>query len=227
MRTPNQQYMQSLAGISAPLGFFDPLSLSKNCKTISSVKLLREAELMHGRVAMMAVVGFFFGEKLPLLNNFFEEDVVGPAVNHWQQAPAAPLIALSLITGITEFIRADKGWVEPNKARWTIRDEYLPGDLGFDPLGLKPDTPDSLKLMQTRELNNGRYIHSHTRRDAKYYHYATHPQRSVGCMGQGGLELRIHSLLRVISCSFSHENRLAMFAIMGLMTQEELFGAQF
>ena len=67
---------------------------------------------MHGRVSMMAVLGFFFGEKLPLLNNFFEEDVVGPAVNHWQQAPAAPLIALSLITGVTEFIRADKGWVE-------------------------------------------------------------------------------------------------------------------
>ena len=44
-------------------------------------------------------------------------------MNHWQQAPAAPLIALSLITGITEFIRADKGWVEPTKARWTIRDE--------------------------------------------------------------------------------------------------------
>ena len=63
--TPSE-FMQGLAGISAPLGFFDPLGLSKNCKTISSVKLLREAELMHGRVSMMAVLGFFFGEKVRL-----------------------------------------------------------------------------------------------------------------------------------------------------------------
>ena len=127
-------------------------------------------------VCGMQVLGFFFGEKLPLLNNFFAEEVTGPAVNHWQQAPGLPLIALTLITGISEFIRADKGWVPPTVARFTIRDEYTPGDLGFDPLGLKPDTPESLKLMQTRELNNG---------------------------------------------------RLAMIAIMGIMTQEELFGSVF
>lgn len=107
---------------------------------------------MHGRVSMMAVLGFFFGEKLPLLNNIFAEEVTGPAVNHWQQAPGAPLIFLSIITGITEIIRADRGWVEPAVARWTIREEYIPGDLGFDPLGILPSTPDSLKMMQTRVI---------------------------------------------------------------------------
>ena len=32
----------------------------------------------------------------------------------------------------------------------------LPGDLGFDPLGLKPTNDKDLKSMATKELNNGR-----------------------------------------------------------------------
>ena len=39
---------------------------------------------------------------------------------------------------------------------WTIRSDHLPGDLGFDPLGLKPTDPAELAEMQTKELNNGR-----------------------------------------------------------------------
>ena len=37
-----------------------------------------------------------------------------------------------------------------------LKDDYSPGDLGFDPFGLKPKTPDALATMQTKELNNGR-----------------------------------------------------------------------
>ena len=39
---------------------------------------------------------------------------------------------------------------------WSIRSDYASGDLGFDPLGLKPNNPAELKDMQTKELNNGR-----------------------------------------------------------------------
>merc|ERR1711924_313157 len=39
---------------------------------------------------------------------------------------------------------------------WTIRSDHVAGDLGFDPLGLKPEDPAELKEMQTKELNNGR-----------------------------------------------------------------------
>jgi hypothetical protein len=39
---------------------------------------------------------------------------------------------------------------------WSIRTDYEAGDLGFDPLGLKPTTPTELAEMQTKELNNGR-----------------------------------------------------------------------
>ena len=37
-----------------------------------------------------------------------------------------------------------------------LREGYLPGDLGFDPLGLKPKGEADLLAMQNKELNNGR-----------------------------------------------------------------------
>lgn len=37
-----------------------------------------------------------------------------------------------------------------------LREDYYPGDLGFDPLGLMPEDAEELKIMQTKELQNGR-----------------------------------------------------------------------
>lgn len=37
-----------------------------------------------------------------------------------------------------------------------LQDEYEPGTLGFDPLGLKPSDPEELFELETKELNNGR-----------------------------------------------------------------------
>ena len=39
---------------------------------------------------------------------------------------------------------------------WSIRDDYENGDLGFDPLRLKPESAEEFKELQTKELNNGR-----------------------------------------------------------------------
>ena len=39
---------------------------------------------------------------------------------------------------------------------WSIRTDYENGNLGFDPLGLKPESAEEFKEMQTKELNNGR-----------------------------------------------------------------------
>lgn len=39
---------------------------------------------------------------------------------------------------------------------WSIRSDYESGDLGFDPLGLKPTSAAEYKEMATKELNNGR-----------------------------------------------------------------------
>merc|ERR1712061_376785 len=40
--------------------------------------------------------------------------------------------------------------------QWTIKLDHEPGNLGFDPLGLKPTDLDELVKMQSKELNNGR-----------------------------------------------------------------------
>ena len=37
-----------------------------------------------------------------------------------------------------------------------VQDEYKPGALGFDPLGLYPDDPAEQYDIETKELNNGR-----------------------------------------------------------------------
>ena len=50
-------------------------------------------------------------------------------------------------------------WQEPygdGAELWTLRDSYYPGDVGFDPLGLKPTDPKEFAEMQTKELQNGR-----------------------------------------------------------------------
>lgn len=45
-----------MVGASAPLGFFDPMGFSKGPE--ERLNAYREAELKHGRTAMLAVVGF-------------------------------------------------------------------------------------------------------------------------------------------------------------------------
>ena len=37
-----------------------------------------------------------------------------------------------------------------------LNDDYYPGDIKFDPLGLKPDTPEEFAEMATKELQHGR-----------------------------------------------------------------------
>merc|ERR1711939_665779 len=53
--------VQSLPGILEPTGFFDPAGFSVGVSS-SEIKRYREAELTHGRVAMLATLGFLIGE---------------------------------------------------------------------------------------------------------------------------------------------------------------------
>jgi hypothetical protein len=67
---------------------------------------------------------------------------------------------LTIAIGAAEQKRATIGWVEPENVPVSkpglLRDTYIPGDLGFDPLGLKPSDADELFTLQTKELQNGR-----------------------------------------------------------------------
>jgi hypothetical protein len=48
---------EELPGILSPVGFFDPLGFAEKADE-ATMKRYREAELTHGRVAMLATVGF-------------------------------------------------------------------------------------------------------------------------------------------------------------------------
>jgi len=146
---------QDMSGVTGPLGFFDPLGFSTDC---SAGKLLfyREVELKHGRVAMLAALGFLVGEQFHPL---FGGNIDVPSYIAFQQTPLQkfwPAVAIALaipeIFSVQTFEEPDS----TNDKFWSIRSDHQSGDLGFDPLGLKPTDPKEFKEMQTKELNNGR-----------------------------------------------------------------------
>jgi len=143
-----------LPGVVSPTGFFDPLGFAQGGIPLNDIKRYRESEVMHGRVAMMAAVGFIAGEAAPFGGPF---SVSGPANDQLAQLPLPAMVGLTLAIGACEIYRAMKGWVEPGeRALWTLRDNYYPGDVGFDPLGLKPTDAAGFAIRQTKELQNGR-----------------------------------------------------------------------
>lgn len=143
-----------LPGAISPLGFFDPLGFTKD-KSLSEVKRIREAEVMHGRVSMLAIVGFLIGEKTPTIAYGFGHPVIG--INQVPDVPGTYLFSFFLFINLCEAFRAAKGWVEPGLGdSFSLRENYYPGDLGFDPLGFKPAAARDFSAMQSKELSNGR-----------------------------------------------------------------------
>lgn len=152
---PNKSLpLYGLPGAIGPLGFFDPLGFSSD-KELTGAKRLREAEVMHGRVSMMAFIGYLIGENTPTIAYGFEHPTI--ANNMIPEVPLTVMFPFFLAINIAEALRANKGWVEPGLgALFTLRESYYPGDLGFDPLGLKPSDPKEFADMQAKELSNGR-----------------------------------------------------------------------
>merc|ERR1712085_203899 len=150
---------EELPGVISPTGFFDPFGLSKNADA-ATMRRYREAELAHGRVGMLAVLGFFAGEYVEGSSFLFNAEVSGPAITHLEQVPTAFWILLVIGIGASESERLNIGWVDPSEVKYSqpgmLRTDYMPGDIGFDPFGLKPNDPEALKTMQAKELQNGR-----------------------------------------------------------------------
>merc|ERR1712159_141473 len=61
--------------------------------------------------------------------------------------------------GIAETTRIQAGWANPYDGMDNVqrlKPDYTPGDLRFDPLGLKPEDPAEFRTMQEKELSHGR-----------------------------------------------------------------------
>jgi len=157
------EYMKTLPGAgygrANAVGYWDPLNLAESFGTTyypmteGKAAFLREVELKHCRVAMLAAVGFPLGEQFHPL---FGGDIDTPSFLAFQASPlqqfwptVVAAIALPELFSVFSF-------QDPAENAWEIKASHVAGDFGFDPLGLKPKDPVELRKMQTKELNNGR-----------------------------------------------------------------------
>merc|ERR1711865_431318 len=154
--TPNaDQPCYGLPGAISPLGYFDPLGMCSGGASLDQVKRFREAEIMHGRVSMMAVPGYLLAENTPTIAYGFDHPTI--ANNMIPEISLGVMFPFFLAINIAEAVRATTGWVEPGMGPvFTLRETYYPGDINFDPLGLKPAKAEDFANMQAKELSNGR-----------------------------------------------------------------------
>lgn len=132
---------------------FDPL----NCATdIGTLKKYREAEIKHGRIAMLASVGWPLSEiyhpylsKLSNKMDLLSLNGKAPSLLNGGLDKINPVFFMAIIVfaATVESVALNK---EYNNAT-------IPGDIGFDPLKLYVDKdPKTKRDLELKELNNGR-----------------------------------------------------------------------
>ena len=131
---------------------FDPL----NCATdMSTLKKYREAEIKHGRLAMLASVGWPLSELYhPFLSrlsnniNILSDNNKAPSLLNGGLEKINPIFFMAIIifTATVESVALNRK-----------NEDYIPGDLGFDPLKLYVNKDPYIKRdLELKELNNGR-----------------------------------------------------------------------
>lgn len=125
---------------TAPLENIDLFDQSVVAKGVQPA-FMREAELKHGRLAMLAAI------LLPLSEQF--SDNLG--IHFFQDHPEFVGLGLSLMF-MGEFSSMIRGWENPSVKLFRLRDDYQPGDFGLT-FGVNEA---SLGDKMDKELNNGR-----------------------------------------------------------------------
>ncbi|KAI2497847.1 chlorophyll A-B binding protein [Fragilaria crotonensis] len=161
----SNKFAFGLPGAIAPFeDGFDPLNFAGEAD-LETLKYYREAETQHGRAAMLAIVGLLVTEEPIEIHPLFEaaNKDIGPAIRHLDEVRAvSPFFfeILAVLIGGLELNRALKGWSAPSAETvagvGTLKADYYPGDIGFDPLGLKPSGAEEFLEISTKELQNGR-----------------------------------------------------------------------
>ena len=125
---------------------FDPLGFSDNF----DLKWLRESELKHGRVAMLATVGFVTQQFLTI-----------PGYEHVDDSNLGPTVV-----GVSAMAQIIAGcghveWVS-NKENMSMETMFndpgrVPGNIGFDPQNFYgKKSAEEMRELELNELKNGR-----------------------------------------------------------------------
>jgi light-harvesting complex I chlorophyll a/b binding protein 1 len=129
-----------IRGPTAPLQNVNLFDQSVFAKDIQPV-FLREAELKHGRLAMVSTI------LLPLM----EQSTDNLGIYFFQDYPQFIQLGLSFMF-ISEFSSIIRGWENPLKKPFSIKEDYQPGDFELR-FGVNDA---SMGDQMDKELNNGR-----------------------------------------------------------------------
>lgn len=134
------------AGDVEPIGYFDPLQLSKNLDE-GSIKYMREAELQHARVAMYSMI------LLPVLDILDKDHL---AINKLSSMTIEEQLPYWIGAAAFECARMGAGWKNPfvtdgkGTSLFKLEDDYQPGNI----FKLSDEMYDDNML--NKELFNGR-----------------------------------------------------------------------
>merc|ERR1712038_1845440 len=137
-------------GVQAPVGYWDPLGLAKDGDEFS-FKRRRTVEIKHGRICMLATMGYITPELTGKWPGF-----LSPSENLKFADIPNGLGALSKVpfTGWVQMI-AYAGFTEV-KAGYDADVNNTPGDMGWKPPLLATDDPDTKTRRLNAEIANGR-----------------------------------------------------------------------
>ena len=119
---------------------FDPLKLSETNPEF--IRFFREAELKHGRVAMLATAGWIAADFFRVGN----VNTLSSFTAHNDAVSSGAMVQILLWTSLIEFVSIPA-------VQATMKGEREPGDFAFDPMGFGKN---GMKSMQVKELKNGR-----------------------------------------------------------------------
>lgn len=145
---PFLPYPENLEGYAGDVGF-DPLRFSD----FAPMDFLREAELKHGRICMLAWTGFVavdLGARIYPLPEAYEglTSVTAHDALVQQGAMSQIFLWISIIESLATVSLIQMMYEDSGRE---------PGDFGLDPLGFLTDkTEDEVERMKLRELKNGR-----------------------------------------------------------------------
>jgi hypothetical protein len=150
---PFMQRPEALDGSLAGDVGFDPLGFAKDTDTLMR---MREAEIKHARLAMLAAAGWPISEladkklaALAGLDPLLQSSDRAPSVLNGGLGQISPIywglcLAGAAAIDLYGIFGASK------------KEGYIPGNLGFDPLGLYPKDKEGQEWAKLSEIKNGR-----------------------------------------------------------------------